>query len=163
MERDAAGSRCQIPDRTRATCLGDLITTVGRLAVRASEDRRRNSESQRECVQSCESSQYHLLRLRWTTATLEKLKPRSKHLSSRHRPCYLPFDFVEPRTGCRESGLSRRHTGQCQFMRLKGRCHGGLSGGKSLASFAGHEMLSPLLPRIGRNRFDGFPGGNCTT
>lgn len=38
-----------------------------------------------------------------------------------------------------------------------------LSGGKSLASFAGHQMLSPLFPCIGRNGFDGFPGGNCTS
>lgn len=48
-------------------------------------------------------------------------------------------------------------------MRLQRGCHGSLSGGKSLASFTGHQMLSPLLPCIGRDRFDRFPGGNCTS
>lgn len=91
------------------------------------------------------------------------MKPRSKHLSSRRRRCYLPFNFVELCTGGLEIGFSRRHAGQCAFMCLKRGCHAGLSGGKPLASLAGHEMLSPLLPCIGRNRFDGFPGGNCTS
>ncbi|MBP2431507.1 hypothetical protein JOH48_005459 [Bradyrhizobium elkanii] len=90
-------------------------------------------------------------------------EPRSKYLSRRPRPCHLPFNFVEPCTGCLESSLSRRYTSQCAFIRLKRGCHSGLSGGKSLASFAGNEMLSPLLPRIGRDRFDGFPGCNCTS
>lgn len=98
-----------------------------------------------------------------TAATLEKLKPRSKHLSSRRRRGYLPFDFVEFCTDDLEIGLSRRHTGQCPFMRLNRGRHRGLSGGKSLASFAGHQMLRPLLPCIGRYRFDRFPGGNCTS
>ncbi|MCK1483347.1 hypothetical protein IVB25_11580 [Bradyrhizobium sp. 193] len=163
MERDAARSQRQIPDRTHAAGFGDLVAAVDGCAVGVGKGGRRNSQSQRECVQSCESSQYHLLRLRWTAATLEKLKPRSKHLYSRRRRCYLSFDFVERCTGGLEIGLSRWNTGQCAFVRLKRGCHGGLSGGKSLASFSGHQMLSSLLPCIGRNRFDGLPSGNCTS
>lgn len=155
--------------RTRARARDAFTTIAGRCRIRAlsgsrcwKQGGRRSSESQRECVQYCKSSQYHLLRLRWTAATLEKLKPRSKHLSSRRRRCHLPFDFVEHCTGGFQIGLCRRHTGHCAFVRLKRRCYGGLSGGKSLASFAGHKMLSPLLPRIRRNRFDSLPCGNCT-
>ncbi|UPT99420.1 hypothetical protein J4G48_0015805 [Bradyrhizobium barranii subsp. apii] len=121
------------------------------------------AQSHRERVQ-IRKSQDHLSRAsRCGRQRLERAEPPSKHLSSRCRRRYLPFNFVELCTGGLEIGLSRRHAGHCAFMRLDRGCHGGLSGGKSLASFAGHEMLSPLLPCIGRDRFYGFPGGNCTS
>jgi len=68
MERDAARSRRQIPDRTHAAAFGDLIPTVDGHAVGSGKGGRcDDGESHREGVQFRESTD-HLSRLPMRTA-----------------------------------------------------------------------------------------------
>lgn len=76
---------------------------------------------------------------------------------------HLRFDLREPCLGGCQSSFCLWHKREGVRVRPLSHSQVRLSGGKSLASFASHQMLSPLLPCIGRNCFDGFPGCDCTS